>query len=68
MESKSFSKMAQDSSRVTGGEEGSGGFGVEGSTTSEGPFVVGFVAGALPVTVIPPRSARPLKTCMTSAG
>lgn len=47
---------------------GEGGVGVGGSTTGEGLFVVGFVAGALPVTIIPPQSARLLKTCMTSAG
>lgn len=54
-----------------GSREGRGGLfeaGVGGSTTGVRPFVVGFVAGALPVAIIPPGSARPLKTCMTSGG
>lgn len=54
-----------------GSREGQRGWGAGwggGSTTGEGLFVVGFVAGALPVTIILPRSARPLKTCMTYAG
>lgn len=37
-----------------------------GSTTGEVLFVVSLVAGALPVPIVLPRSARLLKTCMIS--
>lgn len=47
---------------------GRGAEGLGRGTTAKGLFVVCFVAGALPVTIVPPRSARPLKTSMTSAG
>lgn len=53
--------MAQDSIRVTGGAG-------LGSTSGVWLFVVGFVAGALPVTIIPSGYALPLNTCMTSGG